>query len=434
MPAARETDSRTMLRIVTSEAKAGMRLAIPVFHPTVPGQVLLRAGYELEPRSLKRLRDLGVRVLWVAIPELAFLTNRTSPEVIRNQAAVVGHVSKLFDGFRESVDAALEYDAYASAVTGLLDAFEADPAAALMVDRIARASDEELEHASTVCYLATLMGLKLAWYLEHQRPRMTVSRAREVVPLGIAGMLHDIGVVRMTDDQRRSVRDNPDPSNDHFRAHVEVGYKAIKGRVPPTVAAAVLNHHQRFDGTGFPQRTKADGRVEPVAGEQIHIHSRIIAAADSFDRLSMSSVDANGNEQPRVRVLREMVRGERSAWFDATVVHGLMAVCPPYPPGARVTLSDGMHGVVVGWDTRNPCKPRIRELDPSDPCSVPNTPTIDLMETTGICVAEIDGHEVGRDNFYPDHPREFCLDSQARRLHNAAEYQRERAAGTRASA
>ncbi|MEL6798118.1 MAG: hypothetical protein AAFO89_15025, partial [Planctomycetota bacterium] len=143
-----------MLRIATSEAQAGMRLAIPAFHPTVPGQVLLRAGYELEPRSINRLRDLGVRTLWVAIPELAFLTKRTSPEIIRNQAAVVGHVSKLFDSFRVAVDAELEYAAYAGAVTGLIEAFEAEPAAALMIDRIARASDQELEHASTVCYLS----------------------------------------------------------------------------------------------------------------------------------------------------------------------------------------------------------------------------------------------------------------------------------------
>ena len=423
-----------MLRIATSEASAGMRLAIPVFHPIVPGQVLLRAGYELEARSLKRLRDLGVRTLWVAIPELAFLTTRTSPEVIRHQAAVVGHVSKLFDSFRDNVDAELEYTAYAGAVTGLIDAFEADPSAAIMIDRIARASDEELEHASTVCYLATLIGLKLAWYLEHQRPRVSVTRAREVVPLGIAGMLHDIGVVRMTEAQRRSVRENPDPANDDFRAHVEIGYKAISGRVPPTVAAAVLNHHQRFDGTGFPKRTKADGRVEPVAGEQIHIHSRIIAAADSFDRLSTPVSESASGDRPRVRVLRQMLRGDRAAWFDPTVVHALLAVCPPYPPGARVTLSNGMHGVVVGWDTRNPCKPRVRRLDPSDPCAVPGGPTIDLQQTSGICVAEMDGHEVGRDNFYPETSTEFCLDSQARQLHNAAESERERAIDRRTSA
>ncbi|MEO1717727.1 MAG: HD domain-containing phosphohydrolase [Planctomycetota bacterium] len=421
-----------MLRIATSEAQAGMRLAIPAFHPTVPGQVLLRAGYELEPRSIKRLRDLGVRTLWVAIPELAFLTKRTSPEIIRNQAAVVGHVSKLFDSFRVAVDAELEYAAYAGAVTGLIEAFEAEPAAALMIDRIARASDQELEHASTVCYLSTLMGLKLAWYLEHQRPRVTVTRAREVVPLGIAGMLHDIGVVRMSEARRRSVRENPDPSNDDFRAHVEIGYDAIKGRVPPTVAAAVLNHHQRYDGTGFPERKMADGRVEQVEGEQIHVHARIIAAADTFNRLSIA--DTGESDDPRVRVLRQMLRGDRASWFDPTVLHALLAVCPPYPPGARVTLSNNVHGVVVGWDSLNPCKPRVRALDPSDPLNIPEGPTVDLAKTTGVCVAEIDGHEVGRDNFYPETSAEFCLDSQARRLHNAAEDERERAVDHRASA
>ncbi|MEL6499676.1 MAG: HD domain-containing phosphohydrolase [Planctomycetota bacterium] len=421
-----------MLRIATSEAIPGTRLALPAFHPAVPGQVLLRAGYELDARSIGRLRDLGVRTLWLAIPELAFLTRRTSPAIIGRHAAVVGHVSRLFDSFRSGVNAELDYGVYAGAVTGLVEAFEAEPDAALLIDRIARTSDLELEHASTVCYVSTLMGLKLAWYLEHERPRVTVARAREVVPLGIAGMLHDIGVVRMSAEQRRSVRENPDPSNEDFRAHVGIGYDAIKGRVPPTVSAAVLHHHQRFDGTGFPERKKADGRVEPVAGDQIHIHARIIAAADCFDRLS--GAGESDGDVPRVRVLGEMLRGERAGWFDPTVMHALLAVCPPYPPGARVTLSNDVHGVVVGWDSLNPCKPRVRALDPRDPFNVPSGPTIDLCQTAGVCVAEIDGHDVGRDNFYPESSAEFCLDSQARRLHNAAEESREQADTHRRSA
>ena len=140
-------------------------------------------------------------------------------------------------------------------------------------------------------------------------------------------------------------------------------------------------------------------------------------------------MDEKNGDRPRVRVLRELLRSERSSWFDPTVLHALLAVCPPCPPGSRVTLSNNMHGVVIGWDTRNPCRPRVRRLDKDDPTCVPDGPTIDLRETPGVCVAEIDGHEVGRDNFYPETAAEFCLDSHARRLHNAAETDRERAAG-----
>lgn len=415
-----------MLRVLTIDAKPGMRLALPVFHPTAPGRVLLRAGYELDAASLARLRELTVRALWVAYPQLAFLLRYTSPEVIRRQAAVSGQIAFLFDSLRHDASAELEYEQYSRAVGSLVEALVADPAAAMFIDRISRVADEELEHAATVSYLSTLMGLKLIPYIEHQRSRLMPAQARDVTPLGVAGMLHDVGMVLLPEEARERFRRNPDPNDELYRSHVELGHKLVHRRVPPTVASAVLHHHQRFDGSGFPPRRTADGRTEPVSGEQIHIYARIIAVADAFDR---GLTTADGLEQPRVRVLRRLVTDPVADRFDPMAVRALLSVCPPYPPGTMVTLSDGTRGVVIGWDHRDPCRPRIQPFDPDEPDRLDGEPVVDLMQGRGVCVAFADGQEVGRDNFYPESPAAYCLDTATRRLHNAAEADRMRSRG-----
>ena len=403
-----------------------MRLALPVFHPTAPGRVLLRTGYELDARSLARLRDLDVRGLWVAYPQLSFLMRYVSPEVLRRRAAMSGQVAFLFDSLRRDSSAVFEYELYARGVGSLVEALVADPAAVLFIDHISRVSDAELEHAATVSYLSTLMGLKLIPYLEHQRSRITPQRARDITPLGVAGMLHDIGMVLLPEEARDRFRRKPDPTDALYRSHVELGHRLVHGRVPPTVASAVLHHHQRYDGSGFPAKSTADGRTEAISGEQIHVYARIIAVADAFDRQSR---DEDGVDVPRVRALRRLLTEPRVDGFDPMALKALLAVCPPYPPGTMVKLSNGISGVVIGWDHLDPCRPRVRPFDPYDPDRFGDDALYDLAQLKGVCVAEADGVDVGRENFYPETPLMYCLDSAARRLHNAAEADRIRARG-----
>ena len=75
-----------------------------------------------------------------------------------------------------------------------------------------------------------------------------------------------------------------DETDEQWRKHVLVGFALVKGRLPATASAAVLHHHQRMDGSGFPERQRGFGPPTALRGEEIHIFSRIVAMADVFDR------------------------------------------------------------------------------------------------------------------------------------------------------
>ncbi|QKK07126.1 MAG: hypothetical protein HND58_02425 [Planctomycetota bacterium] len=137
----------------------------------------------------------------------------------------------------------------------------------------------------------------------------------------------------------------------------------LRGGVGPSAAAAVLHHHQRFDGSGFPHRETFHGDPQPVNGTDIHIFARIVAVADVFDRLRHPAPTAPGAEEPDpvpvVRVLRQMLRTEMAGWFDPIILHALVHAVPAFPPGSVVTLNDGRRAVVVSWDPLNPCRPTV---------------------------------------------------------------------------
>jgi hypothetical protein len=93
-----------------------------------------------------------------------------------------------------------------------------------------------------------------------------------------AGMLHDIGKVGVPD----AVLRKPGPLDPEERAAIElhpvIGYRMLE-HVPflTDSLAAVRGHHERWDGTGYPDK---------LAGNDIHLHARLMAVADTYDAMT----------------------------------------------------------------------------------------------------------------------------------------------------
>jgi hypothetical protein len=98
-----------------------------------------------------------------------------------------------------------------------------------------------------------------------------------VAEIGLAAALHDVGKMRIP----RTILNKPGPlSADELtvmRTHVESGARLLAGACSQDVVAMVRHHHERLDGSGYP-----DG----LAGEAIPLGARIIAVADVFDAMT----------------------------------------------------------------------------------------------------------------------------------------------------
>lgn len=387
-----------MLRVDIKTARPGMKLALPVMNPKLPGHELLHVGYELTPAVIEKLDEMNVRVLWVDYPSLSFLRRFVDNEMVSQQAAVVSQMQDTFETLQQSSAAKLNYDAYTKTIGSLVNSVISNPEAALFIGDLCGQSggDELMRSGSSVTYLSLLMGLKLEGYLVKQRKHIDPRRAKDVVALGVGAMLHDIGVTMLPKEIVERYRETHDESDPGWQEHPALGFRAVRGRIEPTAATVVLHHHQRYDGQGYA------GRDFPVQqGTGIHIFARIAAAADVFNRLRYPE---NGSESTQVWALAAMLGPTLRTRFDPNVLRALVEVVPPYPPGSRVTLSDGGEAVVLDHDVAAPCRPKVQRL-PNNELPDPGQPlgeTLDLGECDGLSIVACDGQRTEAFNFGPD--------------------------------
>jgi putative nucleotidyltransferase with HDIG domain len=134
-----------------------------------------------------------------------------------------------------------------------------------LVTRIDQSDELTAEHSRAVSSWCTRLGKRLG------------ESAAEIVHLGRAGLIHDIGKVATPAAILRAPRALDQDEMTIMRRHAADG-AAIVERMPLIVSLlpAVRNHHERFDGTGYPDRLKF---------ETIPRVARIVAVADAFNAM-----------------------------------------------------------------------------------------------------------------------------------------------------
>ncbi len=402
-----------MLRVEIAQARPGMELAMPITHPKNPGQVLLRPGFVLDAKTIGRLEQLHAQNLWIRYPGMDFVAEQICPEVVQAGQELAGAIGRAFGEVVSQGGADLDYSTYRRAIGDLLTRLVESPKAGTLVIDLAGSQVPMSRTAGQGCFLSLLLGLKLETYLILSRTRLGMV-ARDVSNLGMGALLRDIGLTELPAESRWRWRASSDQTDPTWREHVRIGYEKVRGQIEPSAAAAVLNHHQRFDGSGFPARTNVAGEEEPLSGTDIHVFARIIGAADTFTRMRFPASGSPDREDPApvpsVCVLHRLLRGPESAQLDPIVLKGLLQVVPPFPVGSMVRLSDGRFGAVVAWDALDPCRPTVailpgRAFDP-DNLEEPRE-RVNLSEADGVQILEAEGHDVRESLFFPETPDEF---------------------------
>lgn len=414
-----------MLRLPIDQAVPGMRLALPVLHPDKPEHTLLKPGAALDQPGINRMREMRVRRIWIHYPPTDFLLQYASPKIIAEHGHMACRLSECFDTVAEQAHADLEFGDYVDAVRSFAQAILDEPNAAIFLGDVLDVSSPIVSHSTNVCYLSLLMALKLDGYLISERPWAGPKRAQNVESLGVGAMLHDVGILRLSEEVVEQFERTQDESDIRWQRHCALGFDQIRGKVPPTAASAVLHHHQRMDGSGFPKRPRAMGPPRALEGNEIHIFARIIAMADVFDRVRNppcsvrhGSVAHCPPKAPTVRALKHVLEMSRGGQLDPIVLKALMAVVPAFAPGSLVELNDGETCIVTGWDPLQPCRPTVHViLDPEDYRRVraphEDPPElgmrIDLRKRRDLVVAIAEGQSVSGDLFEPKEAEEFDL-------------------------
>jgi HD-GYP domain-containing protein (c-di-GMP phosphodiesterase class II) len=381
-----------VLILPIEDAAAGMRLAAPVYHPAQVEQELLRRGYVLERNVLDRLRSLGVGTLAVDWPGLEDLDRHLAPTLSPARQKLYEQIKETISANQRRMRPAVSFTDYYATTRELVLSLLGNGTTPIYVEVLSRLGSSAIGHAAAVAHLSLVLGLKLETYLIEQRSRLPPRHAREVVNLGVAGMLHDMGKLKLPPNQQGFdvFHEPPDePTLAGHREHAALGYEMIRRGVEPSAAAAVLHHHQRFDGSGFPSLPQKTPPDTPLAGTDIHVFGRILAMADGFDRLT-TPIDGSPRRS-NLLAIRDL-RTKYAHWFDPKVLATLAVVAPPFLPGTRVTLSDGTLAAVSDVEPNAPFRPAIRRI--GDDPSAPPGEVVRLVEHPELAIERADGLDV----------------------------------------
>lgn len=249
------------------------------------------------------------------------------------------------------------------AVQGLVDSLERNMDALICLPRVGQRGPYTFTHSVNVSVL-------LAAYA------MTSGMKRDtIITYGLAGFFHDIGKALLPSALLCARRTLSVTEQTLVMRHPTLGCDllATLPDLDPEVLMAVLEHHERYDGSGYPKG---------ISGNTISNMGQLAAIADAYDALS-STRPYRGPLVPHktLGVLYQM----RQKQFHPEKVEKFVRMVGIYPVGSVVRFKDGYRGVVTASNRRNPMLPVITlMLDPQGGSMCPHECDLAKEAVSGI--------------------------------------------------
>lgn len=327
----------------------GMRLARPLYG--AKGEILLRENYILTEGSLKRLIELEFNGLYIEdeISEGIFIEDVVNEQVRLETASKLETIVSKNGNFAEMKPL----------IYNIVDSIILNSEVVLNMSSLRTHHEYTYSHCVNVGILSASVGAKLN--LDREK----------LVQLGIAGMLHDIGkkdipIELLDKKDKLSVEEF-----ETLKEHPENGFKMLLNTrgISSVSKVGVLQHHERFDGTGYPKGLK---------GKEITEFGRILAVADTYDAMTSDRAYRSAISPSETM---EYLMGDGNRLYDFDIIECFMKCIAIYPVGTLVELSDGTKGIVVKNYSDCILRPMVRNIE--------NKVTIDLKndeEYYKICI------------------------------------------------
>lgn len=171
------------------------------------------------------------------------------------------------------------------------------------------------------------------------------------IEVGMAGLLHEIGMLRIPPQLYMSSKTLSPEEKKTIAAHTVLGFRILKSaEFPLTVCRAVLESHERIDGSGYPRG---------LTGDKISFYAKILTIASSYaaivsKRPYRDAVDGHTG-------IMDLLKNTGKQ-YDEQLIRVLVYTLSVYPVGTYVALSNGAQGIVVETDSDKPKFPIVKLL------------------------------------------------------------------------
>jgi putative nucleotidyltransferase with HDIG domain len=357
-------------RIATSELQIGMYIqklgGSWIQHPFVRSSFLLT-----EPNDIKRIKEAGIKELWIddekgEITEAAEASdashktdsttaqqtapNKTHSEIKASDASSsieneIERARKLCQDAKPQIMSMFNDIRLGKAIdpkttlplVGEIDSLvQRNSAAILSVARLKTHDDYTYMHSVAVC--ALMLSLANQMGLDKEQTRLA----------GIGGLMHDLGKAAMPLDILNKPGKLTDAEYLIMKKHTIVGAKILQDSgAEAEVIDIALNHHEKINGTGYPNQLPA---------EKISQLARMAAICDVYD--AVTSERAYKKPWEPANTIREMAKWD--GHFDKQIFNSFVKSVGIYPIGSLVRLTSQRLAVVIEPGIDSLLKPKVK--------------------------------------------------------------------------
>jgi len=334
-----EEGAHPMRRVSLKYLRPGMIIARPVY--SGDGRLLLASGLSLTENYIKRLAELGIGSLY--IEDQLFHGDLNIDDVVSEQTRIQS--VKLVKEAFHSLEKEKYIDTWAvrKAVDDMADEIFSNKDILVNYFDIRTYDDYTFNHSVNVTILSILAGITL----KYNRVQL-----RE---LAIGALLHDIGKVHLDKKILNKKGKLTAEEYKHIQQHSLYGFNTLRSyyEIPILSSIIAYQHHERLDGSGYPQCLK---------GEEIHEYSRVVMVADVFDALTSNRPYRKAYSVPHaIDIVKKLYPS-----LDDRSITAVFSNVAPYPIGSIVMLNTGQIGQVVDTHKKDPAKPIVRIYFNSD--------------------------------------------------------------------
>lgn len=378
--------------VKTTKLEEGMVTAVPI--KTKHGQLVVNNGVTLTDQLIARISFYGIDCIRIEgepevtepAPKVSAPKEQPEPEAVQEEAPAPGNVqnptysqriksSPAFQSFQFDYSRSagelkhtlapilaksgkIDKDTLCETALPLLEKAHNSIEMFDMLHNMRAVNDSIYAHSLNVALIAGLFGKWLR--LPREKIKMLV----------LAGLLHDVGKTKIPPE----ILDKPGKYTDEefalVRKHPSLGYRILSAipddKLDPHIKNAALMHHERCDGSGYPQGLK---------GNEIDDIAQIIAIADVYD--AMTAARSYRAPLCPFQVIEAFEKDGLQKYKPKYILTFLEHIASTYQSN-RVLLTDGKGAEIVMLNKQSLSRPIVK-LDDGTCIDLSRTPELSIQ-------------------------------------------------------
>jgi len=354
-----------MHSVTLDEIQPGMYLSKPLI--SADGTVLLHEGIVMKERYIEYLRNKGFNSLFVGEPQVQETFEMEDFYSLEYKQEAMGDAGEIINHF--SLGKGVNLDGLKKIVSEWINQLGQKPENMMNLLDIRRKEGYMFSHAVNTSILSIMTGISMGY------------NDKQLDELGLAAMLHDVGKIKFSQNVARQFPSYLTKNErEEYRRHPFYSLEILRENY--TLSVDVLNacfqHHERWNGSGYPMGLKGDAICE---------YAQIISIADVYERLIVGMPHRLPTPVYYAVAILNKAAGE---YFNPIIVDTFNQNVAIYPIGKTVRLNNQQSGVILGVDIQNKSTPIVRITPNQDRNDTNQIVKLDLLKTPELFIIDFE--------------------------------------------